>query len=65
MINVIFKGFETIEQAQEFAEWYSGSGEQESGAWLEESTDIQSAYVENITTNPEGNVEVELKLYKK
>lgn len=45
--KVVFDGFETLEQAKAFADWYSGSGEQESGYWLEVNTeDINGAYVD-------------------
>lgn len=64
MYTVTFKGFERLEQAKAFADWYAGSGEQDSAAWLEECTDMQFANAEKITTTDEG-VEVDLKLFKK
>ena len=61
-IKVIFDGFETIEQARTFAEWYSGSGEQDSCIWLEENCDLKAANVNTITIEEESVI-IDLKLY--
>ena len=60
--QVTFKGFKTEEQAKEFAFWYSGSGEQDVGVWLEEHTDITSASTKEIKTKENGNVIVTLNI---
>jgi hypothetical protein len=60
--QVTFKGFKTAEQAKIFAEWYSGSGEQEVGLWLEEHSDIDSAYTKEIKLKENGNVIITLKI---
>lgn len=41
--TVVFHGFTSREEALAFASWYSGSGEQDVGMWLEERTNITSA----------------------
>jgi hypothetical protein len=64
MFSVIFKGFETKEQAEVFAEWYSGSGEQAAADWLEEHSDIRFASAQQIAHSANAVV-VDLKLYKK
>lgn len=64
MFTVTFKGFETLEQAKVFADWYEGQGEQQSDCWLEEHSDINFACVENVTIE-DTNIVVDLKLYKK
>lgn len=58
MAKVIIEGFDNIEDAQIFVDWYSGSGEQDSELWFEESflqkeTKRKSAYVKNITRKEE------------
>ncbi len=64
--SVTFKGFKTQQQAEEFAAWYEGQGESESGVWLEEHTDLTYANVANTVVVEEAkNVDVELKLYYK
>ena len=60
--QVTFKGFKTPKQAKEFALWYSGSGEQDVGIWLEEHTDITSAYTKSIKEKENGNVIITLKI---
>lgn len=60
--QVTFKGFRTAKQAQVFAEWYSGSGEQESAVWLEEHSDIDSAYARGMKSDENGNVIVTLEV---
>lgn len=60
--QVTFKGFKTPKQAKEFALWYSGSGEQDVGIWLEEHTDITSAYTKEIKEKENGNVIITLKI---
>lgn len=66
--KVVFTGFETKEQAQAFASWYEGSGEQQSGDWLECSgANITDAMVhmEKFTgkVNKSNEVIVPLKIY--
>lgn len=72
--KVVFDGFETLEQAKAFADWYSGSGEQCSGDWLDVNTeDINGAYVDfnkvvenkGYKVDENNNVIVPLKLYHK
>ena len=68
--GVIFDGFETEEQAKAFAQWYEGQGEQESGVWLEEHTDLSYANVDmdkcgDFEPNEKNEIIVPLKLYKK
>lgn len=64
--KVVFEGFQNEQQAREFAQWYSGSGEQDSGIWLEEHSDVTGAYVEKINKVNENNeIIVPLKIYKK
>lgn len=41
--KVTFDGFDTQEQAQAFADWYGGQGEQDAAPWLEEHSDIDFA----------------------
>lgn len=60
--QVTFKGFKTSEQAKTFAEWYSGSGELEVGLWLEEHSDINSAYTKEIKTKENGNIIITLNI---
>lgn len=35
MIKVVVDGFKTIEEANEFCEWYSGQGEQDAAIWFD------------------------------
>jgi len=58
--QVTFKGFKTSQQANAFAEWYSGSGEQAVGDWLEEHSDICSANTKSIKIKENGNIIVEI-----
>lgn len=59
MYTVTFKGFHTKEQAQAFAEWYSGSGEQDASIWMEVNSDVTSCNAKNIRNIPgENQVEV-------
>lgn len=64
MFSVKFVGFETIEQAEQFALWYNGSGEQGSALWLEEHTDLSFAEGSSSTVT-ETEVIVNLVLTKK
>lgn len=47
MFSVTFTGFETLIQAREFAEWYSGQGEQDACYWMEE-IGVTSCNAKNI-----------------
>lgn len=44
-LKVVFDGFDTIEQAQAFISWYGCTGEQDSSAYLEDTTDLDVAYL--------------------
>ena len=68
--KVVFDGFETEEQAQAFASWYEGSGEQDSGYWLEASkSGLCDANVDmerfHNKANENGEINVPLSLYKR
>lgn len=72
--KVVFDGFETLEQAKAFADWYCGSGEQDSGDSLDVNTeDINGAYVDcskvaenkGYKVDENNNLIVPLKLYHK
>jgi hypothetical protein len=55
-VTLVVKGFETVEQAQAFASWYSGQGEQDSSEWFENQDDLEGVtgmYSEGDKT--EGN----------
>lgn len=58
--QVTFKGFKTSKQAEEFAMWYAGSGEQDVCLWLEEHTDITSANTKSVKIKENGNIIVEI-----
>lgn len=60
--QVTFKGFKTAKQAEIFAKWYCGAGEQEVGVWLDEYTDINSANTKEIKLKENGNVIVTLRI---
>jgi hypothetical protein len=72
--KVVFDGFETEEQAKAFADWYEGSGEQDSECWLQESkSGLNCAHVDmkkyhengGFKANVNGEITVPLTLYKK
>lgn len=71
--KVIFEGFETEQQALAFARWYEGSGEQDSGIWLEEHSDASGAYVNmqelhsrgGFKVNENDEIVVPLRIYGK
>lgn len=54
MFTVTFTGFRTLEQAKEFAAWYSGAGEQDAPIWMEEHVGVTSCYAESIDTVKDG-----------
>jgi hypothetical protein len=58
MYGVLFKNFETRQQAEEFARWYEGQGEQDIGFWFEEAG-LPTPYTKTITSK-ENLVVVEL-----
>jgi hypothetical protein len=60
--SVTFSGFKTKEEAKHFADWYSGSGEQNSSIWLEEWAGIDFAGAKYPFIETENNIEVELKI---
>lgn len=68
-IKAVFNGFDTIEQAKAFLDWYSNSGEQDVGVYLEECTDLNGANVKNNVHYPytytEDSVTCNLELYYK
>lgn len=37
-VDVLIKGFQSLDQAHAFMDWYEHQGEQESGYWFEERT---------------------------
>ena len=53
MANVIVTGFETQKQAKEWAEWYSGQGEQDWFIWQEVNGGIsgETKSIEKIGCN--------------
>ena len=72
--KVIFDGFETEKQAQAFADWYEGSGEQDAGNWLDSTesglccADVNMKKLhENggFKANESGEITVPLSLYKR
>jgi len=64
--KVIFDGFETLEQAQAFANWYIHSGEQDSSLYMEESSDIEFVGVSNSFADEETReITLPVNLYKK
>lgn len=67
MVKAIFDGFDTIEQAKAFLDWYSFSGENDSDIFLSEWTNLDSAYinVHNPYTYTEDSVTCTLKLFYK
>jgi hypothetical protein len=68
-IKAVFDGFDTIEQAKAFIDWYSLSGEQHVDVYLEEWTDLTAANVKNNVNYPytytEDKVTCNLELYYK
>ena len=65
-IKAVFDGFDTIEQAKAFIDWYSNSGEQDVGVYLEECTDLDGANVVGYPyTYTEDSVTCNLELYYK
>jgi len=54
--NVVFEGFDTLEQADAFVDWYCDGGEQDSALWLFEATDLECAIVDvTLPTRYEDN----------
>ncbi len=51
---VTFTGFRTMHQAQTFANWYSGAGEQVASLWMEEHAGVTSCDAKKIQTSPSG-----------
>ena len=71
-IKAIFDGFDTIEQAKAFIDWYIEYGEQSIGLYLEEATDLSLVNIKNIYVNldssytyTEDSVTCNLELYCK
>lgn len=67
--SVTFTGFDTEEQARVFAQWYSGSAEQDT-SWLEEHTDLSSATIDSDKVDysfpvVNGNIDVPLQMIYK
>lgn len=59
--SVTITGFKTLEQAQAFASWYEGQGEQDASNWFEcqEDLDMKSALTDmraGTTITVGGNV---------
>lgn len=55
MYTVTFTGFATAQQAQAFAEWYEGQGEQDAATWMEESAGVSSCNTRNFDKIGEGH----------
>ena len=69
-IKAVFDGFDTIDQAKAFIDWYGLSGEQHVDVYLEEWTDLTAANVKNNWINypytyTEDSVTCNLELYYK
>jgi uncharacterized protein YodC (DUF2158 family) len=52
MLKVIVSGFNTIEEAQVFCDWYEGQGEQDASYWFEENCPELDPY--SLTCKVEG-----------
>ena len=68
-ISVTIKGFNKIEEAQEFCSWYSGQGEQDSSVWFEcrqaEGTiNVSTMNEQSTSLTSNTNVEMILKMYQ-
>ena len=68
-ITVTVKGFNTINEASEFCNWYSGQGEQDASIWFEcrqqEGKIPSSSMLEKSTNKIDKNTfEMILKMYK-
>lgn len=67
-ITVTVKGFNKIEEAQEFCEWYSGQGEQDASIWFdcrksEGVIDVSTMNADIIHKTDKNNIDMTLKLY--
>lgn len=68
-ITVTITGFEKIEEAEEFCNWYSGQGESDSSIWFDSRVkegviDKRSMLEESFIKTSESNIEMTLKMYK-
>jgi hypothetical protein len=64
--KVIFDGFETLEQAQAFVNWYTHIGEQESSIYMEENSNLTFVGANKSHADEETReIIVPLNLYKK
>lgn len=63
-VRLVIEGFETVEQAKHWAEWYEGQGEQDWPIWMEcrrdEGADVSEARCKSITID--GNT-VTMRIY--
>lgn len=66
MYSVSFHGFKTAKQAEVFAAWYSGQGEQDIDIWLEESNCGATAMLERSTKWDEDckQINIELEIHE-
>ena len=56
MYTVTFTGFKTALQAQAFADWYEGQGEQDVATWMEEHTGVSSCNTEKVLSVSQGYI---------
>ena len=66
--KVVIKGFSSLAEAEEFVQWYSGQGEQDSAIWFEcrkEEGLIEHSRMYHKSSSTDGNtVTMELELYE-
>ena len=55
-VSIVIDGFNNKDSAQAFINWYSGSGEQDSEAWLEEE------HMNNKLVNPRAYIDSDIKM---
>lgn len=62
--SVTVKGFKTKEQANEFIDWYSGSGEQEFDTWVAHQDHIENFFAgfKSMTEIEDGNYNMIVKI---
>ena len=64
MVRVIVEGFETTQQADDWASWYSNSGEQEFWCVCEEIEGMGGANAKSIEELPDGDILMKVEVYK-
>ncbi len=60
-LSVTFTGFDTMEQATAFYDWYSGQGEQDASIWLVEASDLRYANIDS--SKPEKITQANIECY--